>query len=54
MRFKSLLAVVVGLGMIGFGIWRLTSGQTINGAGVGLIGAFLLFRGVTGAVRRGL
>jgi len=53
MRFKSMLAVVVGLGMIGLGIWRLTTGETTMGIVVGLIGAVLLFRGATGTVRQG-
>ena len=54
MRLKSLLAIVIGLGAIGLGIWRLTSGETTPGIVACLIGAFLLFRGATGTVRQGL
>ena len=54
MRFKSLLAVVLGLGVIGLGVWRLTTGETTMGIVACLIGAFLLFRGATGTVRQGL
>lgn len=54
MGFKSMLAVAAGLGLLGFGIWRFTSGQMVNGVVVGLVGAVLLFRGASGTVRRGL
>ena len=54
MRFKSLLAIVLGIGVIGLGVWRLTSGEGTPGIVACLVGAFLLFRGVTGTVRQGL
>jgi len=54
MGFKNLLAVVLGVGAIGLGIWRLTSGEATMGIVACLVGAFLLFRGATGTVRQGL
>ena len=54
MRLKSLLAVALGLGALGFGIWRLTSGEAMPGLVACCVGLFLLFRGATGTVRQGL
>ncbi len=54
MRFKSLLAVAIGVGAVALGIWRLSSGETRMGVVACLVGVFLLFRGVTGTVRQGL
>jgi len=54
MRFKNLLAVVLGAGALGLGIWRMTSGQMTAGIVVSLVGVFLLFRGASGTVRQGL
>ena len=51
---KNLLAIVLGVGALGFGIWRLTQGETTGGLVVTFVGLFLIVRGVTGTVRRGL
>jgi uncharacterized membrane protein len=54
MRPKSLLAIAIGIGLFGVGIWRLTSGETTAGTVAVLAGIFLLFRGMTNTVRPGL
>jgi len=54
MRLKSMVAIVLGLGMIGLGVWRFTHGQVMPAAVVGLIGVFLLLRGASNTVRPGL
>jgi len=51
---KSLLAVVLGLGIIGLGAWRMWHGQATPGLIAIGIGTFLLLRGITRTVRRGL
>lgn len=54
MRFKSALAIAIGVGALGVGIWRITSGEMTMGVVTCLVGVFLLFRGATGTVRQGL
>lgn len=51
---KRLLAMALGVVIIGVGIWRVLSGDTVPGALFTVIGAFLLFRGITNTVRPGL
>lgn len=51
---KNLLAIVLGLGALGVGIWRLTQGELAGGLLIAFVGAFLIFRGATGTVRQGL
>ncbi len=51
---KRLLAIVIGVGSVGFGAWRLSHGETTGGWVLVAVGLFLLFRGVTGTVRQGL
>ena len=51
---KNLLAIVIGIGAAGFGVWRLTQGETTGGLVVLGVGIFLILRGASGTVRQGL
>ena len=51
---KRVVAMVLGVVIIGIGVWRMISGDTAPGALFTVIGAFLLFRGITNTVRPGL
>lgn len=51
---KNLLAMALGLGAIGVGIWRLAHGETTGGLVLAGVGLFLAVRGLTGRVRPGL
>ncbi|NKB90394.1 MAG: hypothetical protein GKS06_19485 [Acidobacteria bacterium] len=53
MRIKSLIAILLGAGAVGLGIWRGTQGETAAAAIALLAGAFLVFRGLTNTVRPG-
>lgn len=54
MRFKSMLAIVIGVVALGICAWRVTYGDTTGAVVLGLVGVFLVIRGLTNTVRRGL
>lgn len=54
MRIKSFLAIALGLAALGLAAWRASTDGFMAGAVVGLIGIFLLIRGLTNTVRAGL
>jgi hypothetical protein len=54
MRPKSVLAIGIGIVALGYGAWRVYVGEHAGGAVVCAVGLFLVFRGLTGTVRRGL
>lgn len=51
---KNLLAIALGVVVVGIAVWRLTHGETVGGLVLIAVGVFLLFRGLTGSVRPGL